>query len=164
MNSCCNRPKCRSPESVLVPAFAPFEGFSAGGFVSVGDFQRSGRVQFVVTPDRAGGPRVSIYELVPGSGIVRRANYFSLDSNFRGGIRTAVGDLNGDGTDRGGVRVAATNADGDTRADVIVGTGEGRAARARAYLGRNYGGGEPTAFQDLEVFNNAVVAAGIFVG
>ena len=42
--------------SILVPAFAPFEGFSAGGFVSVGDFQRSGRVQFVVTPDRAGGP------------------------------------------------------------------------------------------------------------
>ncbi|MFO0804379.1 MAG: IPT/TIG domain-containing protein [Gemmataceae bacterium] len=84
--------------STLVAPFAPFDDFSAGGFVSAADFRRSGRVQFVVTPDRAGGPRVSIFELVPGSGLVRQANYFSLDPNFRGGLRTAAGDVNGDGT------------------------------------------------------------------
>ena len=83
--------------SVLVPGFVPFEGFTAGGFVSAGDFLHTGRSQIVVSPDRAGGPRISIYELVPGSGLVRQANYFSLDPNFRGGVRTAVGDLNGDG-------------------------------------------------------------------
>jgi hypothetical protein len=82
---------------VLVAPFEPFDDFTAGGFVSAGDFRRSGRAQIVVTPDRAGGPRVSIYELTPGAGLTREANYFTLDSSFRGGLRTAVGDLNDDG-------------------------------------------------------------------
>jgi hypothetical protein len=82
---------------VLVAPFEPFGDFTAGGFVSAGDFRHSGRAQIVVTPDRAGGPRVSIYELTPGAGLVREANYFTLDSSFRGGLRTAVGDLNDDG-------------------------------------------------------------------
>ena len=258
--------------SVLVPPFAPFDDFTAGGFVSAGDFHHAGRAQFVVSPDRAGGPRISIYELIPGAGLVRAANYFSLDSNFRGGVRTAVGDLNGDGvpdlliaagfgggprltilngtralttdgfnptdrllgdffafedglrngvylaigdfdgdgfgdlalgagpgggprvlilsgktlatrgavaaiasplsnflvanadSDRGGVRVAATDADRDGRADLLVGTGERSPSRVRAYLGKYFGGGEPTSFQDLDPFQSEALADGVFVG
>ncbi len=94
--------------SVLVPPFTPFAGFTGGGFVSVGDFLGNGRDQIVVTPDRSGGPRVAIYdfngtsmadgtEVNPVNGLTRVANFFTLDPNFRGGARTAVGDLNGDG-------------------------------------------------------------------
>jgi hypothetical protein len=258
--------------SVLVPAFAPFDQFMAGGFVSAGDFNRNGRAEIVVTPDQAGGPRISIYELAPGSTLVREANYFTLDSSFRGGLRTAVGDVNGDGmpdlavaagfgggprialidgnkalttdgfdgadrligdffafddslrngvylaigdvngdgagdlvigagpgggpriltisggvllaqgvtaaiaaplanflvantdSDRSGVRPAILDADGDGRADVVVGSGGGKPSLARIYLGKNYGGGEPTTFQDLNVFSNELLLDGLFVG
>gem|GEM_PF-1300258 len=257
--------------SVLVPAFTPFDGFTAGGFVSSGDFHRNGRSEIVVSPDQAGGPRISIYELVPSAGLVREANFFTIDPNFRGGARTAVGDLTGDGipdlaiaagfgggprvaingrsvftttgfdaasrpvgdffafdsslrngvylamgdvngdgfgdliigagsggsprlltisgktlvkqgstaalasplsnffvagstSDRGGVRVAALNADRDGRADIVVGSGEGQPARARVYLGKNFGGGEPAQFQDLTPFSGMPLTDGVFVG
>jgi hypothetical protein len=70
----------------------------------------------------------------------------------------------GNATDRGGVRVATTNADGDARADVVVGSGEGSVSRVRIYLGKNFGGAEPSLFQDLDPFGGAVLADGVFVG
>ncbi len=113
--------------AVLVAPFDPFlpappaaqtDVFTAGGFVSAGDFLDNGRDQIVVSPDQSGGPRVAIYdmngaaaatsqpytpvgvnteEVNPGSGLTRINNFFSVNSEFRGGARTAVGDLNGDG-------------------------------------------------------------------
>ena len=112
---------------VLVAPFDPFlpapplaqsDVFTAGGFVSAGDFLGNGRVQIVVSPDQSGGPRVAIYdmngaaaaaaqpytpvgvntqEVNPGSGLTRINNFLSVNPDFRGGARTAVGDLNGDG-------------------------------------------------------------------
>ncbi len=112
---------------VLVAPFDPFlpapplaqsDLFTAGGFVSVGDFLGNGRDQIVVSPDQSGGPRISIYdmngaaaataqpytaigvntaEVNPGSGLTRINNFLSVNADFRGGARTAVGDLNGDG-------------------------------------------------------------------
>jgi hypothetical protein len=66
--------------------------------------------------------------------------------------------------DRGGVRPAVTNADGDNRADIAVGTGEGSASGVRVYLGKDFGGGEPTAVQALDPFGGTVLADGVFVG
>ena len=98
--------------AVLVPPFDPFPPpagvapFNAGGFVSAGSFLQNGRAQIVVTPDQAGGPRVTIYDLNPANisqnaatgGLTALDNYFvNINPNFRGGLRTAVGDLNGDG-------------------------------------------------------------------
>ena len=113
--------------AVLVAPFDPFlpapplaqsDVFTAGGFVSAGDFMNNGRDQIVVSPDQSGGPRVAIYdmdgaatataqpytpvgvntaEVNPGSGLTRINNFLSVNANFRGGARTAVGDLNGDG-------------------------------------------------------------------
>jgi hypothetical protein len=113
--------------AVLVAPFDPFlpapplaqtDVFTAGGFVSAGDFMGNGRDQIVVSPDQSGGPRVAIYdmdgaaaatgqpytaigvntaEVNPGSGLTRVNNFLSVNPDFRGGARTAVGDLNGDG-------------------------------------------------------------------
>ena len=90
--------------SVLVAPFNPFPTddpnapqFDAGGFASTGDIDGDGRQEFVITPDRRGGPRVSIYSLSPDGSVSRRANFFSVDPNFRGGARAALGDINGDG-------------------------------------------------------------------
>jgi hypothetical protein len=113
-----------SGNPVLVQPFDPFlpnpggSPFTAGGFVSAGDFLGKGRDQIVVSPDQQGGPRIAIYdmdgaatagpqpatpvgvnttEINPGSGLTRINNFLSVNANFRGGARTAVGDLNGDG-------------------------------------------------------------------
>ena len=40
---------------------------------------------------------VNTTEVNPGSGLTRINNFLSVNANFRGGARTAVGDLNGDG-------------------------------------------------------------------
>jgi hypothetical protein len=100
------------------PPLAQSDVFTAGGFVSAGDFMDNGRDQIVVSPDQSGGPRVAIYdmdgaaaaaaqpytaigvntaEINPGSGLTRINNFLSVNPDFRGGARTAVGDLNGDG-------------------------------------------------------------------
>jgi uncharacterized repeat protein (TIGR01451 family) len=116
-----------SGNPVLVAPFDPFlpapplaqsDVFTAGGFVSAGDFMGNGRDQIVISPDQSGGPRIAIYdmdgaaaapsqpytavgvntaEINPGSGLTRVANFLSVNADFRGGARTAVGDLNGDG-------------------------------------------------------------------
>jgi hypothetical protein len=113
-----------SGNPVLVQPFDPFlpnpggSPVTAGGFVSAGDFLGKGRDQSVVSPDQQGGPRIAIYdmdgaatagpqpatpvgvnttEINPGSGLTRINNFLSVNANFRGGARTAVGDLNGDG-------------------------------------------------------------------
>ena len=85
--------------TVLVAPFDPFGGdFTGGGFVSAADLDRDGKAEYAVTPDEGGGPRVSIFSLSGGSQTLR-ANFFGIDDpNFRGGARSALGDVNGDGT------------------------------------------------------------------
>ena len=95
--------------TLLVAPTAPFTGsesFTGGGFVSAGDLDGDGRAEVVVSPDQGGGPRVTIFSLLP-AGLTRRANFIGItgDDNFRGGARTAVGDVNGDG--KNDVAVAA---------------------------------------------------------
>jgi hypothetical protein len=92
---------------VLVQPFDPFlpnpggSPFTAGGFVSVGDFLNNGRDQIVVSPDQQGGPRIAIYdmngaatagpqpatpvgvnttEINPGSGLTRINNFLSVNA------------------------------------------------------------------------------------
>lgn len=83
----------------LVPAFDPFGGnFTGGGFTATADLDGDGRLEFVVTPDVGGGPRVSIFALGEDGQVVTRANFFGIDDpNFRGGARAALGDVSGDG-------------------------------------------------------------------
>lgn len=73
----------------------PFEEFTRGVFVSLGDMTGDQKCELVVTPDNGGGPRVSIFR---GGDLERTHNFFGIDdANFRGGARTALGDINGDG-------------------------------------------------------------------
>ncbi len=87
--------------TLLIPVTAPFAGsedFTGGGFVSAADLDGDGRAEIVVTPDQGGGPRVTIFSLV-GSTPTVRANFFGIDDpNVRGGARSALGDINKDGT------------------------------------------------------------------
>jgi uncharacterized delta-60 repeat protein len=71
--------------------------FTGGAFVAAGDLDNDGRAEIVISPDQGGGPRVAVISLLSGSPVLR-ANFFGIDdSNFRGGARVALGDINGDG-------------------------------------------------------------------
>jgi hypothetical protein len=78
------------------PAFPGGELFTGGMYVSTGDFDNDGFDDYVLSPDQGGGPRVRI---VSGKDPrVTLADFFGIeDVEFRGGARTAVGDINGDG-------------------------------------------------------------------
>jgi hypothetical protein len=90
----------RTGNTLLVPlsvAFSGSEDFTGGGFVSVGDIDNDGRAEIVLTPDQGGGPRVTIFSVF-NVGARLRGNFLGIaDPNFRGGARTALGDVNGDG-------------------------------------------------------------------
>jgi hypothetical protein len=83
--------------TTMVAPFDPFGGdFTGGGFVTTADFEGNGHFDFVVTADQGGGPRVSIFSVVNGQPVLK-ANFVTLDPDFRGGARAAAGDINGDG-------------------------------------------------------------------
>lgn len=77
-------------------SFTPFEAaFKGGIYVSVGDITGDNIAEIVITPDLSGGPRVIVLR---GATFGKIADFFGIeDSNFRGGARAAVGDINGDG-------------------------------------------------------------------
>ncbi len=75
--------------------FQPFDDFIGGVFVSLGDMDGDKKAELVVTPDVGGGPRVQIFH---GGDLTLQKNFFGIDDpKFRGGARTALGDINGDG-------------------------------------------------------------------
>ncbi|MFO0803072.1 MAG: VCBS repeat-containing protein [Gemmataceae bacterium] len=75
----------------------PFADFTGGVFVSSGAIKGDGFPDMIVTPDRGGGPRVSIFH---GPTFNKIADFYGIDDpDFRGGARAAAGDFNGDGKD-----------------------------------------------------------------
>jgi hypothetical protein len=66
---------------------------SVPDFAALGSVNTTRPVQFVATGDGAGGSRVRVFDLTNGAERFR----FDPFPGFRGGVRTAVGDVTGDG-------------------------------------------------------------------
>ena len=78
---------------VVSEFFAYEDNFRGGAFVAVGDLAGTGINQIITGPGNGGGPLVKIFN---GDGSTVRA-FFAYDPIFRGGVRVAAGDVNGDG-------------------------------------------------------------------
>jgi len=128
-------------------AVAPFEAaFTGGVYVSAGDLTGDEVSDLIVSPDEGGGPRVLVFR---GGDYQLVANFFGIDDkNFRGGVRTAVGDVNGDGI-----------------GDLIISAGFGGGPRIAVYDGLTLVKTPSKLFNDFFLFepalrNGAFVAAG----
>jgi hypothetical protein len=123
-------------------AFEP--SFRGGVTVAAGDFNGDGSADIVVGADTGGGSRVRVISGADGKTIM--GDFFAYEPDFRGGVRVAVGDVNGDGTP-----------------DIITAAGTGGGPRVTVFDGKTLP--LPTRFADFFAFeptlrNGTYVAAG----
>ena len=131
-----------------VREFSAFENTFLGGvYVSVGDMNGDGAAEVVVSPDEGGGPRVRVLDGLTGNQL---ADFLGIeDANFRGGARTALGDVNRDGV-----------------LDLLVAAGFGGGPRVACFDGKLLLAGQRSrVFNDRFVFepglrNGAFIASG----
>jgi hypothetical protein len=122
-----------------------------GVFVTSGDLNADGFADLVAGGGPGGAPRVyaiSGRELVDSRGSTRNtiANFFAGDTTLRGGVRLAIGELDGDG-----------------RLDLITGPGPGGDSKVTAYSGSTLQPeGTPIKIRTFDPFPD--FTGGVFVG
>ena len=125
----------------MADVFAFEPDLRGGALVAAGDVTGDGRADLVFGGGPGGALRVFILSgALVAAGQVGTAQASPVTNFFVAGALS----------DRGGARVAVTNADGDAKADVAVGSGAGRPARVRQYLGKTFGGGGEPPATDLD--------------
>jgi len=73
-------------------------GFAGlGAFVAVGNIDGKGPSEIIVGADRGGDAIVRVYQFAPGEAILQK--FINAYPGFRGGVRVASADVNGDGID-----------------------------------------------------------------
>lgn len=75
--------------------FAYESVFSGGVFIAIGDLTGDGKAEIVTGTGDGGGPVVKAFDFT-GRALTA---FFAYDKTFRGGVRVAAGDVNGDGRD-----------------------------------------------------------------
>jgi hypothetical protein len=115
-------------------------GFTGGINVAVGDVNGDGKADVIAGQDAGGSPRVRVFSGANGGVLY---NFTAYDTAYRGGVRVAAGDVNGDG-----------------KADIITAPGAGIAAIVKVFSGAN--GSLLSSFQALGAgfSGGAFIAAG----
>ena len=91
--------------------------FRGGVYIAAGDINGDGRADIIASAGAGGSPTVRVFDGVSG---LQLASFDAYDSTFRGGVRVAVGDVNGDGkldliTSPGAGIIGATGVDSEIR-------------------------------------------------
>jgi serralysin len=108
-------------------------------FVAAGDLNGDGRADLVVAKGLNGPPQVRVFDGASGA---RLLNFFAFNKSFTGGVRVAVGDVNGDG-----------------QADIITGAGRG-GSTVRVFNGLT---AQPLAGPQGKFLAYSRFAGGVFV-
>jgi hypothetical protein len=108
----------------LAGFFAYPPGFTGGVFVACGDVDGDGSPELVTGADAGGASHVRVLRWQPAdpAGVVPVVEFFAYDPAFRGGVRVAVGNV--DGSDRGSI-VLATGPGGGPHVRVVKLAGGG---------------------------------------
>jgi hypothetical protein len=99
--------------------FAYDANFRGGVFVAAGDFNGDNVADIVTGTDTGGAPLVKVFN---GTNLAALKSFSAYAPNFVGGVRVAVGDVNGDGRD-----------------DIITGAGPGAGPHVKAFDGQSGG-------------------------
>ncbi len=91
------------------------KNFRGGVAVAVGDVNGDGKDEIVTGAGSGGGPHVRVFDRA-GTLV---SQFFAYDSNFRGGVAVAVGDVNADGKD-----------------EIVTGAGSGGGPQVRVFNDR----------------------------
>jgi hypothetical protein len=103
---------------VIYPKLFPFgKSLRTGVDVAAGDTDGNGKDEIIVSQGPGGKPEVKVYQ---GNGKLTKINFFAYDKRFKGGVKVAGGDVDGDGKDEiitgagpgGGPHVRVFEADG----------------------------------------------------
>jgi hypothetical protein len=93
-----NTPRVTALDAVtggtLADFFAYAPAFSAGVYVSAGDFNGDGRADIVTGPGWGGGPHVLVYNAANAQPI---RSVFAYNPSYTGGVKVATVDANNDG-------------------------------------------------------------------
>jgi cyclophilin family peptidyl-prolyl cis-trans isomerase len=125
---------------VTLGFYAYDAGFHGGVYVATGDVNGDGVADIVTGPGEGGGPQVKVFSGTDGSLL---ETFMAYDPAFTGGVRVAVGDVNGDG-----------------RADIITAAGPGGGAHVKVFSGKDGSLLESFLAYDPTFTGGAFVAAG----
>lgn len=110
--------------AALIAEFAPYEiRFKGGVFVAAGDVNNDGYADVITGADAGGGPHVRVFDgkaLAQAQFADELFALMAFEGKFKGGVRVAAGDVDGDGF-----------------ADVLIVLGAGRAADVRVVSGQS---------------------------
>lgn len=125
--------------------------FIGGVHVAVGDLNGDGKLDIVTGPGSGGAPQVKVFNATGQE----FNSFFAYNPSFTGGVKVAVGDLNGDGN-----------------AEIITGPGPGGAPQVKVFNGggqelnsffpfnQSFPGGVNVAAGDLNGDRNAEIVTG----